>query len=80
MPLSHVNGKGVSAKVDEALKERGIQVDKSFAVMDYDDEEIARHLSPALSTVFLPRREFGQWCVEQLLSSDARAVVTERME
>jgi LacI family transcriptional regulator len=64
----------------EALKEMGVQVGKSVAVMGYDDQEIAQHLSPALSTVLLPHREMGQWCVEQLLSPDAQLVVTERME
>ena len=52
----------------EALKERGEIVGRSVAVMGYDDQEIAQHLSPALSTVLLPHREMGQWCAEQILS------------
>ncbi len=64
----------------EALKELGEQIGETIAVMGYDDQEIAQHLSPGLSTVLLPHREMGQWCVEQLLSTDDPSVVTERME
>lgn len=32
---------------------------ETIAVMGYDDQEIAQHLSPALSTVLLPHREMG---------------------
>lgn len=64
----------------EALKELGEKVGKTVAVMGYDDQEIAQHLSPALSTVLLPHREMGQWCVEQLLATGKQRVVTERME
>jgi len=51
----------------EALKELGERVGESVAVMGYDDQEIAQHLSPALSTVLLPHREMGQWTAEYLL-------------
>jgi len=54
----------------EALKELGEQVGQTIAVMGYDDQEIAQHLSPALSTVLLPHREMGQWCVDRLLDPD----------
>jgi LacI family transcriptional regulator len=64
----------------EALKEMGFKVGQSVAVMGYDDQEIAQHLSPSLSTVLLPHREMGQWCVEQLLATSDSSVVTERME
>ncbi len=52
----------------EALKELGEVVGETVAVMGYDDQEIAQHLSPALSTVLLPHREMGQWCAEILLN------------
>lgn len=63
----------------EALKELGEAPGKTVAVMGYDDQEIAQHLSPALSTVLLPHREMGQWCVEQLLS-ESDSPVQERLE
>ncbi|WP_445928825.1 substrate-binding domain-containing protein [Marinimicrobium sp. C2-29] len=33
-----------------------------------DDQEVAQHLNPGLTTVLLPHREMGQWAVEFLLS------------
>lgn len=36
--------------------------------MGYDDEEIAQHLNPVLSSVLLPHPEMGQWAVEFLLA------------
>jgi LacI family transcriptional regulator len=63
----------------EALKELGEVPGKTIAVMGYDDQEIAQHLSPSLSTVLLPHREMGQWCVEQLLS-EKMLTTQERME
>lgn len=62
----------------EALKELGEMPGETLAVMGYDDQEIAQHLSPSLSTVLLPHREMGQWCVEQLLQTE-RSVVQERL-
>ena len=53
----------------EALKELGERIGETIAVMGYDDQEIAQHLSPSLTTVVLPHREMGQWCVKELLKS-----------
>ncbi len=64
----------------EALKELGEQVGKTVAVMGYDDQEIAQHLSPALSTVLLPHREMGQWCADFVLTEGARRTEQMRME
>ena len=55
----------------EALKERGLRIPEDIAVMGYDDQEIAQHLNPALSTVLLPHREMGQWAVDFLLSPES---------
>ncbi|MCG6902591.1 MAG: LacI family DNA-binding transcriptional regulator [Rhodobacter sp.] len=63
----------------EGLKELGETVGSTIGVMGYDDQEIAQHLSPALSTVLLPHREMGRWCVEYLLSKDLE-VTQERLE
>lgn len=63
----------------EALKELGERPGETIAVMGYDDQEIAQHLSPALSTVLLPHREMGQWCVEWLLSG-SNDLKANRME
>ncbi|WP_284263584.1 LacI family DNA-binding transcriptional regulator [Roseicyclus amphidinii] len=58
----------------EALKERGEAVGETIAVMGYDDQEIAQHLNPPLSTVLLPHREMGQWCAARILSGDETPV------
>jgi LacI family transcriptional regulator len=36
-----------------------------MSVIGYDDEEIARHLFPPLTTSVLPHMAMGQWAVEQ---------------
>lgn len=63
----------------EALKELGEMPGETIGVMGYDDQEIAQHLSPALSTVLLPHREMGHWCVETLLDTE-RPVSAERLK
>lgn len=50
----------------ELLKERGLRIPGDVSVVGYDDEEIARHLSPPLTTLVLPHREMGRWAVERL--------------
>ncbi len=64
----------------EALKELGERPGETVAVMGYDDQEIAQHLSPALSTVLLPHREMGQWCCEVLLREGSAPPAQERMQ
>jgi LacI family transcriptional regulator len=57
----------------EALKELGLRIPDDVSVIGYDDDEVARHLSPALSTLVLPHRSMGRWAVEKALSfSDGR--------
>ncbi|WP_218918083.1 LacI family DNA-binding transcriptional regulator [Falsihalocynthiibacter arcticus] len=50
----------------EALKEEGLKIPQDISVMGYDDEEIARHLHPPISTVNLPHRTMGAWAVEYI--------------
>lgn len=57
----------------EALKELGLRIPDDVSVIGYDDDEVARHLSPQLTTLVLPHRSMGRWAVEKALSySDAR--------
>jgi LacI family transcriptional regulator len=63
----------------EALKERGERVGESIAVMGYDDQEIAQHLNPPLSTVLLPHREMGQWAAGRLLAAEPLPAERVRM-
>jgi LacI family transcriptional regulator len=50
----------------EALKEASLHIPQDISVVGYDDEEIARHLFPPLTTSILPHRAMGQWAIEQL--------------
>ena len=49
----------------EALKEAGLHIPQDISVVGYDDEEIARHLFPPLTTSILPHLAMGQWAIEQ---------------
>ena len=51
----------------EALQELGLQVPDDVSVMGYDDQEIARHTRPPLTTLLLPNYEMGRLAVELLL-------------
>lgn len=54
-----------------ALSEAGLSVPDDVSVVGYDDQEhLAAHLHPALSTVRLPYYQMGRWAAEQLLSGD----------
>lgn len=64
----------------EALKELGERVGETVAVMGYDDQEIAQHLTPSLSTVLLPHREMGQMCAGMILGSKSPGIDQQRVE
>ena len=51
----------------EALKERGLKIPRDMSVIGYDDEEVARHVTPQLTTLVLPHREMGRWAIDQAL-------------
>lgn len=51
----------------DALHELGLRVPGQVAVIGYDDQEIAQHTRPPLSTVLLPNYEMGRSAVESLL-------------
>lgn len=52
----------------EAIKEAGLHIPEDISVVGYDDEEVARHLSPQLTTLVLPHNAMGRWAVETALS------------
>lgn len=50
----------------EALKELGLAIPEDVSVIGYDDDELARHLSPPLTSMNMPDRRLGRWVIEQL--------------
>lgn len=52
----------------EALKQLGKRVPQDVALIGYDDQEIARHTRPPLTTMLLPNYEMGRAAVEALLA------------
>lgn len=52
----------------QAIAEAGLRIPDHMGVIGYDDQEIARQLTPPLSTVLLPHREMGEWAVDFLLT------------
>jgi LacI family transcriptional regulator len=52
----------------EALRDLGREVPRDVAVIGYDDQEMAQHTRPPLTTVLLPNYEMGRWAVEYLIA------------
>ncbi len=50
----------------EALKEMRLAIPEDVSVIGFDDDEIARHVSPPLTTMNLADRAMGRWVIEQL--------------
>ncbi len=57
----------------EAVKEMGLRIPDDISVVGYDDQEIARQLSPPLTTVVLPHREMGRWALATALEGGRAA-------
>lgn len=53
----------------DALRKLGLSIPKDVAVIGFDNQEIiAAHLHPSLSTMELPHYRMGQWAANYLLS------------
>jgi LacI family transcriptional regulator len=52
----------------EALRSLGLAVPGDVSVIGYDDQEIAQHTHPPLTTLVLPNYEMGRLAVETLLA------------
>lgn len=51
-----------------AIKEKGLRIPEDIALVGYDDIPEASHISPALTTIQLPKKQLGQKAVEILLN------------
>lgn len=53
--------------VYHALYQAGLSIPKDVAVIGYDDIELARYMSPPLTTIHQPKDELGELAVDTLL-------------
>ncbi|SQK92726.1 Rbs repressor [Haemophilus influenzae] len=51
----------------QAIQQQGLRIPQDLSIMGYDDIELARYLSPSLSTICQPKAELGKLAVEALL-------------
>jgi LacI family transcriptional regulator len=49
----------------EALKELGLRIPDDISVIGFDDDEIASHVMPKLTTLRFPRHLMGMWAAER---------------
>lgn len=52
----------------QAVRLSGLKVPDDVSVLGYDDQEIARHSRPPLSTLLLPNFEMGHWAADRLVT------------
>jgi LacI family transcriptional regulator len=63
----------------EALRDMGKLIPTDVSVVGYDDDWMASHLKPELTTVLLPHEEMGRWAAEYLLSPPAAGTPLEKI-
>ena len=52
----------------EALKQLGLRIPEDVSVVGFDDEDLASHIMPKLTTLKFPRRQMGAWAAERAMS------------
>jgi LacI family transcriptional regulator len=61
----------IAMGVYDALKEKGFHIPGDISVVGFDNQELlAAHARPPLTTVRMPYFEMGAWAVEQLLDAE----------
>ncbi|QIM66190.1 transcriptional repressor PurR [Mannheimia granulomatis] len=60
----------------QAIWQKGLSIPQDISIIGYDDIDLAKYLSPPLSTISQPKSELGQLAVETLLKR-IRAELTE---
>ena len=51
----------------EAIREAGLRIPRDISIVGIDDVVESRHMLPPLTTVHIPKREFGRAAIEKLL-------------
>ncbi len=61
----------IAMGVYDALKEKGLRIPDDLSVVGFDNQELlAAHSRPTLTTVRIPYFEMGSWAVDQLLQGN----------
>lgn len=61
----------IAVGVYDALKEKGLKIPTEISVIGFDDQELlAAHTRPPLTTVRIPYFEMGSWAVDRLIKAD----------
>jgi LacI family transcriptional regulator len=63
----------IAMGVYDALKEKGFRIPEDVSVVGYDDQEIlAAHSRPPLTTIRIPYFEMGTWAVDRLIDAEPK--------
>ncbi|HEY0790432.1 MAG TPA: substrate-binding domain-containing protein, partial [Chthoniobacterales bacterium] len=63
----------IAMGVYDALKEKGLRIPDDVSVIGFDNQELlAAHSRPPLTTVRIPYLEMGSWAVDQLTQDEPR--------
>lgn len=54
----------------EALKQLGLRIPEDVSVVGFDDDDLASHMMPKLTTLKFPRHRMGVWAAERAFSPD----------
>jgi LacI family transcriptional regulator len=61
----------IALGVYDALKEKGLRIPDDISVVGFDDQELlAAHARPPLTTVQIPYFEMGSWAVDRLIDAE----------
>lgn len=62
----------------DAARKLKLDVPKKLSIVGYDDQDIAGHTRPPLTTVLLPNYEMGRWAAEALIAQVRSGTGTRR--
>jgi LacI family transcriptional regulator len=63
----------------EAIKQLGLRIPEDISVVGFDDEDLASHIMPKLTTLKFPRRQMGAWAAERAMATDHNRAGSHRI-
>ena len=64
----------------QAIEAAGLKVGRDISVVGFDNDDLAQHLDPPLTTVVLPHDEMARWAVARLLERGTAALPATRVK